>query len=100
MDRRPSGVSTSVVNMRIITFGRTVAIPLSLVVLALARFSAPPVTVRSVLVAVGALGLVVLALTRWWHRTRRVRTLARMDDVLRIAKDDASDQARMGSDGG
>jgi hypothetical protein len=68
MDRRPPGVATSVVNMRIISFGRTVVVPLTLVVLALAGFSAP-VALRSVLVlaAVGALGLVGLALTRWWH---------------------------------
>lgn len=102
MDRRPSGVATSVVNMRIITFGRTVVVPLSLVVLALAGFSAPPLAIRSmlVLVAVGALGLVVLALTRSWHRSGRVRPLARTDDRVQSAKDDASDLARMGSDAG
>jgi nitrate/nitrite-specific signal transduction histidine kinase len=88
--------------MRIITFGRTVVVPVSLVVLALAGFSAPPVALRSMLVlaAVGALGFVMLALTRWWHRSRHVRPLTRMDDVLQIAKDDASDLARMGSDAG
>jgi uncharacterized protein YjiS (DUF1127 family) len=88
--------------MRIITITRSVVVPLSVVVLALAGLSAPPAVPRSmiVLVAVGALGLVVLALTRWRHRSRRVHALARMDDVLRIAKDDASDLARMGSDAG
>jgi hypothetical protein len=98
MDRRLPGVATRVVNMRIISFGRTVVVPLSLVVLAVAAFSAP----RSVLVlvAVGALGLVGLALTRSWHRSRRVRPLPRMDDVVQIANDDASDLARMGSDAG
>jgi hypothetical protein len=64
MDRRRPGVATSVVNMTIITVGRTVVVPLSLVVLALAALSAPPVAPRSMLVlmAVGALGLVGLAL--------------------------------------
>jgi hypothetical protein len=101
MDRRLPGVATSVVNMKIISFDRTVVVPLSLVVLALAGFSAP-VALRSVLVlvAVGALGLVGLALTRSWHRSRRVRPLPQMDDVVQIAKDDASDLARMGSDAG
>jgi|SoiMetStandDraft_2_1073263.scaffolds.fasta_scaffold63170_4 hypothetical protein len=88
--------------MRIITVSRSVVVPLSLVVLALAGSSAPPAAVGSMLglVAVGALGLVVLALARWWHRSRRVRALGRMDDVLQIAKDDASDMVRMGSDAG
>jgi hypothetical protein len=103
MDRRPPGVATSVVNMRTITFGRTVVVPLSLVALALAGFSAPPVAIRSMLVllAVGALGFVVFALTRSWLGSRRhLRPLARTDDVVQIAKDDASDLARMGSDAG
>jgi uncharacterized protein involved in response to NO len=88
--------------MRIITFGRTVIVPLSLVVLAFAGFSAPPVEPRSMLVAltVGALGLLGLALMRSWHRSRRLRSFPQMDDVLQIAKDDASDLARMGSDAG
>jgi hypothetical protein len=102
MDRRPPGIATSVVNMRLITFGRSVVVPLSLVVLALAGFSAPPVALRSMLVllAVAALGFVGLALTRSWHRSRRVRPLAQTEDAVRIAKDDASDLARMGSDAG
>jgi hypothetical protein len=88
--------------MRIITIGRTVVVPLSVVVLALAGFSAPPAAPGSmvVLLAVGALGLVVLALTRWRHRSRGVPAVARMDDALQIAKDDASDLMRMGSDAG
>ena len=55
--------------MRIITFGRTVVVPLSVVVVALAGLSAPPVAVRTVfiLMAVAAIG-VMLALTRWGHR--------------------------------
>jgi hypothetical protein len=104
MDRRPPGVATSAVSMRIITVGRTVVVPVSLVILALAEFSAPSVALRSMLVlaALGALGFVVLALTRTrsWHRSRRVRPLARTDDVVQVAKDDASDLARMGSDAG
>lgn len=88
--------------MRIITFGRAVIFPLSLAVLAFAGFSAPPVALRSMLVvlAVGALGIVGLALTRSWHRPRRVPSLPQMDEVSQIAKDDASDLARMGSDAG
>jgi hypothetical protein len=101
MDRRPPGVATSVVNMRIITFGRTVVVPLSLVVLAVAGFGAP-VALRSVvvLVAIGAIGLTVFSLARRWHASGPVRPLPRMDDVVQIAKDDASDLARMGSDAG
>jgi hypothetical protein len=102
MDRRVPGVATSAVNMRMIAVGRTVVVPLSLVALALAGFSAPAIAIQSMLVlfAVGALGFVALALTRSWHTRRRMRPLARMDDVVRIAKDDASDLARMGSDAG
>jgi hypothetical protein len=102
MDRCPSRVATRVVNMRIISFGRRVAVPLSLVVLALATLSAPPVAPRSMLVlmAVGALGLVGLALTRSWHRSRRLRSVPQSNDVVQVAKDDASDVARMGSDAG
>jgi hypothetical protein len=101
MDRHPSGVATIVVNMRIITFGRTVVVPLSLVVMAVAGFGAP-VALRSVvvLVAIGAIGLTVFSLARQWHASRQVRPLPRMDDVVQIAKDDASDLARMGSDAG
>lgn len=88
--------------MRIITVGRTVVVPLSLVVLAVAGFSAQSVALRSMLVlaAIGAIGLIVLALTTWWHASKRVPSLARTDDVLRIADDDASDLARMSSDAG
>jgi hypothetical protein len=102
MDRRSASVATSVVNMRMITFGRTVVVPVSLVALALRGFSAPAIGIQSMLVllAVGALGFVVLALTRSSHGSRRIRPLARMDDVVQIAKDDASDLARMGSDAG
>jgi hypothetical protein len=102
MDRRSPRVATRVVNVRIITFGRTIIVPLSLVVLAFAGFSAPPVALRSILVvlSVGAVGLVGLALRRSWRRSRRVRSLPHMDDVVQLAKDDASDLARMGSDAG
>ena len=41
MDRRPPGVATSVLNMRIITAGRTVVVPLSVVVLAVAGIGVP-----------------------------------------------------------
>jgi hypothetical protein len=102
MDRRPPGVATRVVNMRIITFGRTLVVPLSLVVLALAGFSGAAVAIRSMLVlpAVGALALLVLALMRSWHTSKRVRPLAGTDDVVQMATDDASDLARMGTDAG
>lgn len=87
--------------MKIITFGPSIVVPLSLVVLALAGFGAP-VAVRSVvvLVAIGAIGLTVFSLARRWHAPLQVRPLPRMDDVVQIAKDDASDLARMGSDAG
>ncbi len=87
--------------MKIITFGRRVVVPLSLVVLALTGFSAP-VALRSMLVvaAVGALGIVMVVLIGQWRGLKRVRSRARVDDVAQIAKDDASDLARMGSDAG
>jgi len=87
--------------MRIITFGRTVVVPLSVVVVALAGLSAPPVAVRSVviLMAVAAIGL-MLALTRWRHRSRPLLPLAPFDGAVKTARDDASDLARMGSDAG
>jgi hypothetical protein len=101
MDRRVPDVATSLVTMRIITVGRTVGVPISLVVLAVAGFGAP-VVLRAVvvLVAIGAIGLTVFSLARRWHPLRHVRPLPRMDDVVQIAKDDASDLARMGSDAG
>jgi hypothetical protein len=87
--------------MRITTVGRTVGVPLSLVVLAVAGFGAPVVLrVVVVLVAIGAIGLTVLSLGRRWHASHHVRPLSRMDDLVQIAKDDASDLARMGSDAG
>jgi hypothetical protein len=84
--------------MRTIAFGRTVVVPLSLIVLVVAAFGAP-VALGSValLVAIGAIGLPVFSLARRWHASRRVSPLPRMDDA---AKDDASDLARMGSDAG
>jgi hypothetical protein len=102
MGRRSPRVATGVVDMRTITVSRTVVVPLSLVVLALAGFGAQPVALRSmlVLVAIGTIGLVLLALTKWWHASTRVSPLARTDAVVQIAKDDASDLARMGSDAG
>jgi len=87
--------------MRIIAFGRNVVVPLSLIVVTVAAFGAP-VALRSVivLVAIGAIGLTVVSLAKRWHASRHVRPLPRMDDVAQIAKDDASDLARMGSDAG
>ena len=87
--------------MRIITAGRTVVVPVSVVVLAVAGIGVPA-ALRSVvvLVAIGAIGLTVFSLARRWHASRHVRPLPRMDDVVRITKDDASDLARMGSDAG
>jgi hypothetical protein len=68
--------------MRIITFGRTV-VPLSVVVLALASVSTPPIATRSMipLAAVGALSLFVLALTRWRHGSRGVARRARPQTI-------------------
>ncbi len=101
MDRRFPGVATSLVNMRMITVGRTVVVPLSVVVLAVAGIGVP-VALRSVvvLVAIGAIGLIVSSLARRWHASRRLSPVPRMDDGVQIAKDDASDLARMGSDAG
>jgi hypothetical protein len=101
MDRHFPRITTSVVNMRIITFGRTVVLPLSLVVLAVAAFGAPVALLWVVvLVAIGAIGPTVLSLAKWWHPSCHVSPLPRMDDALQTAKDDASDLARMGSDAG
>ena len=85
--------------MRINTFGGTVVVPLSLVVLAVAAFGAP-VALRSavVLVAIGAIGVAVFLLARRWHASDRISPFSRVDDVLQTAKDDATDLARMGSD--
>ena len=87
--------------MRIITFGRTVVVPLSLVVLAIAGFGVP-VALRSVvlLVAIAAIGLTVFSLATRWHASHRVSPLPGGDDGFHTAKDDAADVARMGSDAG
>lgn len=88
--------------MRVITFGRTVAVPVSAVVLGLAALSAPPLAMRSVLPLVGiaALGFSVLAVNRWWRGSRGARPLTRAENAFQIATDDASDRVRMGSDAG
>ena len=101
MDRRPPGVATIVVDMRIVTFGRT-AVPLSVVVLAVAGYSAPAVALESMVVitVIGAIGLIIVGLTRRWQESRRVCPQPRMDRAVQIAKDDASDLGRMGSDAG
>jgi hypothetical protein len=87
--------------MRIIAFGRTVVLPLSLIVVTIAAFGAP-IALRSVIVmvAIGAIGLTVVSLAKRWQASRHVRPLPRTDDVVQSAKDDASDLARMGSDAG
>jgi len=87
--------------MRIITVGRTVGVPLSLVVLAVAGLGAPIALREAVaLMAIGTIGLTGFSLARRSHASRHVRPLPRMDDVVQIARDDASDLARMGSDAG
>ena len=101
MDRRPQGGATIVIDMKNITFDRTIVIPLSLIVLAVAGFGVP-VPVRSVVVllAIAAIGFTLFSPARRWLASRQVRRLARKDDVVQLAKDDASDLARMGSDAG
>jgi hypothetical protein len=101
MDRRLPGGATIVMHVKIITFDRTVVIPLSLIVLAVAGFGVP-VAVRSVVVllALAAIGLTLFSPARRWLASRQVRRLARKDDVVQLAKDDVSDLARMGSDAG
>jgi hypothetical protein len=102
MDCRLSGVATGDDAMRVITFGRTIVVPVSLVVLVLAGFPAPPLPMqaRVVLGAIVVIGLIVVAVSGWWQARSRVRLLLPMDDALQIAKNDASDVARMGSDAG
>lgn len=84
-----------------VVFGRTVVIPLSLAVLAVTGFGAPA-GLRSVavLVASGAIGLTVFSLAKRCRPFHPVGPLPRMDDAVQIAKDDASEWARMGSDAG
>ena len=69
---------------------------------ALAALPAPLVTRRTKLMiaAIGGFGLLALAPARWWRRSGQVPPRTRMDDALHIAKEDASDLARMGSDAG
>jgi hypothetical protein len=77
--------------MRVITFGRTVALPVSVVVFAFAALSTPAFSIRSVLLFVGiaALGFCLLAVVRWWRRGSAIQTTT----------DDASALARMDGDG-
>jgi hypothetical protein len=73
--------------MRVVTFGRTVAVPVSVVVFALAALSTPAFPIRSVLLLVGiaALGFCLLAVIKGWrafravHPTEDASALVRMD---------------------
>lgn len=88
--------------MRMTVFSRTLVVPLSVVFLAAAGLSAPLAPLQSVLalVAVGAVGFIVLALASWAYRPRRILALAPMGDAAQIAREDASALARMESDAG
>ena len=88
--------------MRMTVFARTVVVPLSVVLLAVAGLSAQPEALRSALalVAIGAIGFIVLALARRTYRSRRIAALAPVNDAAQIAKDDRSALARMESDAG
>ena len=72
--------------MRIITFGRMVVVPLSVVVLAVGGLSAPPVAFRSVLplMAVAAIGL-MLALVRWGRSRDISSALAPIDGARPVS---------------
>ena len=87
--------------MRMTVFARTVVVPLSVVLLAVAGLSAQPQALRTalVLVAIGAIGFIVLALAKRTYRSRRIPVLASVN-AARIAKDDRSAVARMESDAG
>jgi hypothetical protein len=82
--------------MRVITFGRTVALPVSVVVFALAVLSTPASPIRSVLLLVGiaALGVCLLAVARWWRAFRSVNP-----EKIQTTTDDASALVRMGGKG-
>jgi hypothetical protein len=77
--------------MRVITFGRTVALPVSVVVFALAALSTSAFPIRSVLllVGIGALGFCLLAVIKWWRR----------DSAIQTTTDDSSALARRDGDG-
>jgi len=87
--------------MRMTAFTRTVIVPLSLVPFAVAGLSAPAETFQSVLavVAIGAIGFIVLGRASRAYTSRRTLALAPMDPA-QIAKDDAFALARMESDAG
>jgi hypothetical protein len=83
-------------------FARTVVVPLSVVLLAVAGLSAPPAALQSVLVlaAIGAIGFIGLALVSRADRSRRILAIISRDDAAQIAKDDAEALTRMESDAG
>jgi hypothetical protein len=88
--------------MRMTAFAGSVVFPLSVILLAVAGLSTPPAALQSMLalVAIGAIGFMVLTLARRAYGSRHILALASMDDAARIAKDDASALARMESDAG
>jgi hypothetical protein len=102
MDRCLPGLATGVDAMSVITFDRTIVVPVSLVVLALAGLTAPSLLLQGIRVlgATVVIGLIVLAVTRWWQASTRRRPRLTTDDGLQVAKNDATDIARMGSDAG
>lgn len=88
--------------MRTTVFARTAVVPVSAVLLAVAGLGAPLAPLQSVLVltAVGATGLIVLALASVAYRSRSILARAPMGNAAQIARDDASAVARMESDAG
>lgn len=64
--------------MRMTVFARTIVVPLSVVLLAVAGLSAPPVALQSVLglVALGAIAFMLLALASRAYSSRRILALA------------------------
>lgn len=84
--------------MKVLTFGRTFAVPVSALVLGLAALSAPPLAMPSILLpgGIAAIGFSVLAVTRRWRRSRSVRPLTRTENAVQIA----TEKSRMDSDAG
>ena len=81
--------------MRIITFGRMVVVPLSVLVMAVGGLSAPPVAFRSVLplMAVAAIGL-MLALVRWGRSRDISSALAPIDGARPVSFATAGNRRR------
>ena len=85
-----------------VALSRSAAIPLAVVVFGLVALTEPSSLVRSVLLilGVGAVGLTLLAATSWWQASSQLQRETPEPNALRVAADDAADQARMDGDAG